>query len=133
VSHGIEKIEERQTLNKPEVGVIELATAKKEDNFELIFSDDGRGIQFDKLREKALASERWDANEINQWDEAKIADLIFESGISTADGVDKTSGRGVGMDSVRERVENQNGKITINSKPGEYTHFHIFLPLPTEN
>ena len=62
-----------------------------------------------------------------------MTSLIFESGISTADDVDMISGRGVGMDGVRDRIESHKGKILIDSKSGSYTRFHITLPLPTEN
>lgn len=133
VSHGIEEIEERKQSGKPEAGVIQLVSARKKDKFELVFSDDGRGLQLEKLKEKALASERWDAVEIDDWDADKLTSLIFESGISTADDVDMISGRGVGMDGVRDRIESHKGKILIDSKSGSYTRFHITLPLPTEN
>ena len=133
ITHGIETTEERKENHKKEQGIIELGTYLDGDSFQLSLKDDGLGIQTEKLRERAIASGKWTPDEVNALEEAAIVDLIFESGISTANGVDMAAGRGVGMDSVRHRVESHKGRISIDSKPGEYTHFHISLPIPKEN
>jgi two-component system chemotaxis sensor kinase CheA len=90
--------------------------------------DNGRGIQLNKLREKALHSGRWDKEEIERWDNNKTAELIFTSGISTADNLDMTAGRGVGMDGVKHRIMEHHGEIRVHFAAGQYCEFEVTLP-----
>jgi glucokinase len=128
VSHGIELPRERINKGKPESGLLELSTFKKEKSFGLRFKDDGRGIQVDKLRERAKASGRWTQEEISRWNTHKIVDTIYISGISTADKIDMLSGRGIGMDSVREKIENHGGTIGVHFETDKSCEFIITLP-----
>jgi ligand-binding sensor domain-containing protein/signal transduction histidine kinase len=129
ISHGIESPEERKRLRKPAVGKIEIATFKKDGNIGFRLRDDGRGIQLEKLKEKAVQSGKWDANEINKWDTKKVVDLIFTSGISTARFVGMVAGRGVGLEGVKHRIQEHHGEISVRFDQGKYCEFEICLPL----
>ena len=89
-------------------------------------SDDGRGIDLDKIRAKAVEKNLIQAEE-KLSDEATL-ELIFQSEFSTAPKVSEISGRGVGLDAVKNAVENADGKIKVKSKINEGTSFEIFLP-----
>jgi ligand-binding sensor domain-containing protein/signal transduction histidine kinase len=128
ISHGIETPEERQKLKKPEYGVIKISTFKHNDSVGLKFRDDGRGLQLEKLKQRAIESGKWAPEEVEKWDKQQLADLIFASGITTSDKVDMTSGRGVGMDSVKHRLVENNGKIIVHFDQDKYCEFEILLP-----
>jgi ligand-binding sensor domain-containing protein/HPt (histidine-containing phosphotransfer) domain-containing protein len=129
ISHGIEFPEERKRLKKPQYGKIEISTFKKNGSIGFRLRDDGRGIQVKKLKEKALQSGRWDKEEIEKWDDNKIAELIFTSGISTAERVDMIAGRGVGMDGVIHRLKEYSGEIQVHFTEGQYCEFEVILPV----
>ncbi|MEJ2055549.1 MAG: ATP-binding protein, partial [Calditrichaceae bacterium] len=128
ISHGIETPEERQKLKKPEFGIIEISTFTKNGSVGLKFRDDGRGLQLEKLKQRAVESGRWTAAEVAKWDDRQLADLIFASGITTSDRVDMVSGRGVGMDGIKHRLTEYNGRIHVNFDPNKYCEFQILLP-----
>jgi ligand-binding sensor domain-containing protein/HPt (histidine-containing phosphotransfer) domain-containing protein len=128
ISHGIEFPEERKRLKKPQYGKIEISTFKKNGSIGFRLRDDGRGIQIKKLKEKALQSGKWDKEEIEKWDDNKIAELIFTSGISTAERVDMIAGRGVGMDGVIHRLKEYRGEIQVSFTEGQYCEFEVILP-----
>jgi ligand-binding sensor domain-containing protein/signal transduction histidine kinase len=128
ISHGIEFPEERKRLKKPQYGKIEISTFKKNGSIGFRLRDDGRGIQIKKLKEKALQSGKWDKEEIEKWDDNKTAELIFASGISTAEQVDMIAGRGVGMDGVIHRLKEYRGEIQVHFTEGQYCEFEIILP-----
>ena len=128
ISHGIEKPDERKKLKKPATGNIELSTFEKNGNIGFRLRDDGRGIQLGKLKEKAIAAGKYDANEIEGWNNKQLADLIFSAGISTSDTVDMVSGRGVGMDSVIHRLKEYQGEISVNFSENKFCEFEILLP-----
>ena len=90
--------------------------------------DDGRGNQIDKLRKRLLSSKKWTEDQLNQWDDNKIADLIFEQGITTSEKANLIAGRGVGMKIIKEKVNQLNGKIDLNFEAGNFTEFIIELP-----
>jgi chemotaxis protein histidine kinase CheA len=129
ISHGIEFPEERKRLKKPQYGKIEISTFKRNGSIGFRLRDDGRGIQIKKLKEKALQSGRWDKEEIEKWDDNKIAELIFASGISTAERVDMIAGRGVGMDGVIHRLKEYRGEIQVHFTEGQYCEFEVILPV----
>ena len=133
VTHGIETPEERLKTHKPEEGKISIKSMIKDDMFQLSLSDDGRGIQVEKLKERVHASGNWDTKELKDWKEEDLVNTIFTSGISTADAVDMAAGRGVGLDSVKDRIDSHKGTISLDFKQGKYTCFNICLPLPTDN
>jgi two-component system chemotaxis sensor kinase CheA len=127
IDHGIEPAEERIAAGKAAVGTIGLRARHQGGSVVLEVSDDGRGLDRDRIlakaREKGLASEGE-----NPSDE-RIYSLIFEPGFSTAGSVTDISGRGVGMDVVKKSVESLNGAIGISSERGRGVTFRIQLPL----
>ncbi len=129
MAHGIESPEERKQNNKAAKGRIEISTFSKNGDFCFKFKDDGQGIKLKKLREAAENSGKWKKNEIDKWDNSQIAELIFEPGISTSETADLNAGRGVGMGAIKESVENNQGKISMNFKEGKFMEFIVNLPV----
>lgn len=127
IDHGIESAAERLALRKPEKGTISLWASQKGNHVVISVRDDGRGIDPEKVRRKAiqkgLISE---AAELNQDD---VYDLIFLPGFSTRDQVSDLSGRGVGMDVVKTNISELSGMIDIDSRVGEGTVISITLPI----
>jgi two-component system chemotaxis sensor kinase CheA len=132
VDHGIESPEERQKKNKPEMASIVVKTIKKKNNILLIIEDDGRGIDPEKIKSKAIEKGLKSPQEINSMSHRKVLDLIFLPGFSTKNQVNQISGRGVGTDAVRFEVEKLKGTILVESKLGIKTIFTITLPILTE-
>ena len=129
VDHGIEAIEERRRKGKEESGRLRLE-AYHEGNFVVIeISDDGRGLDPDKIRMCALEKGFIGADEMREMNDQEILRLIMRPGFSTAQQVTHTSGRGVGMDVVKEYVDKLNGTIEIISTTGIGTCFKIKIPL----
>ena len=128
ISHGIENPEERLKLGKAECGSIEVTTFKSNSEFGFNFKDDGRGLRVEKLKERALQSGKWSKKEIDQWDLRHVIETIYTPGISTAEEIDMLSGRGVGMDSVKEKVESHGGSIDVKFEAGKYCEFIVALP-----
>ncbi len=130
--HGIESPLKREQKGKPRKAVISLS-AKADDNDIIIkIADDGQGLQLDKIRKKAIASKKWTAEELSKWNDEKIANLIFESGISTAEKANLTAGRGIGMGIVKQKIDDINGSIDIDHKTGKFTEFTIKIPAIVE-
>lgn len=132
LDHGIEGPEDRVAAGKPERGQIRFACESKGDGMELCISDDGRGLALHKLYEKGVANGVFAAGE--RPSPEAVAELIFQSGLSTAAQVTQVSGRGVGMDAVRTFLEEQGGsvKIALNNPGAEYgfTPFMFVINLP---
>jgi two-component system chemotaxis sensor kinase CheA len=129
ISHGIELPEDRQIHEKDPVGKIEICTKINGNNFELVYRDDGQGLQTDLLRKRAYKLGKWDNKTIESWTEDQINETIFVSGISTAKNKSMISGRGVGMDIVKEKIEQMHGTIMVEHQQGQYCSFSITLPL----
>ncbi|MCX7982161.1 MAG: chemotaxis protein CheA [Syntrophales bacterium] len=127
VDHGIETPEEREAVGKPPRGTIELKAYHRGGNIVIEISDDGRGLDRQKILEKAIRLGRVHAGEDLSDDE--IYRLIFLPGFSTAEKVTDVSGRGVGMDVVKKAVEKLRGKIDIKSTPGKGVTFITSFPL----
>ena len=129
VAHGIEMPDEREKMGKKREAMIEISSGI-EKNFVIVrVRDDGRGLQLEKLRKRAIASGKWNSEEVNKWTDEQVINSMFVSGISTADTVDQTSGRGVGMDIVREEIEKHKGVIDIAFARDQYCEFTIKIPL----
>jgi two-component system chemotaxis sensor kinase CheA len=129
VDHGIEASAERAAAGKPEEGTIRLAARHQGNQIIVEITDDGAGIDPQKLRKKALASHLATPEELEEMDERGVLDLIFRPGFSTAARVTDLSGRGVGMDVVRSTIARLSGSIEIASVPGQGTTFTLKLPL----
>jgi len=129
VDHGIEPPEERLAAGKPETGVVHLNAYHQGGNIVIEIEDDGRGLNRDKIVEKAVERGLVNPDEAAQLPDERIFDLIFEPGFSTAEQVSDVSGRGVGMDVVKRNIRELGGNIEIASRPGEGTTLTIRLPL----
>ncbi|MGK7949463.1 MAG: response regulator [Xenococcaceae cyanobacterium] len=125
--HGIEDRETRSKAGKPEEGLITISASYRGDRTIITLSDDGGGIDLDKIKTKAKAIGISETELANAGKE-DILDLIFEPGFSTAEKVTDLSGRGVGMDVVRTNIEQINGKIKVDTKLGIGTTFTISVP-----
>jgi chemosensory pili system protein ChpA (sensor histidine kinase/response regulator) len=127
VSHGIESAEERARANKPASGTIWLTARRKGNTVEIEVRDDGQGIQFDKVRSRAQEKGMLQADQ--EATEQDLIQMIFKPGFSTSETADSTSGRGVGMNVVMDRLSSLNGTIDIETEQGQGTIMHLNLPL----
>ena len=129
IDHGIETPEERRKVGKPLEGTVRLAAERKEDHILIIVEDDGAGIDPEKIRRKALEKGVISENEAKTMSEQQLINLIFLPGFSTAENITETSGRGVGMDIVKTKVESLGGTVSIESTVGKGTKITLTLPL----
>jgi two-component system chemotaxis sensor kinase CheA len=127
VDHGIEKPEDRVAKGKPATGTIKLSAYHQGGSMVIEIADDGGGLNKKRILEKAV--ERGIVPPGADLEDQQIYDLIFAAGFSTAEKITDISGRGVGMDVVKQNIGKLRGKIAIESTPGEGTTFRIFLPL----
>jgi two-component system chemotaxis sensor kinase CheA len=127
LDHGIEAPDIRRSQGKPEVGQIHLEAYHQGGNIVIEISDDGAGLNRQRIAAKAY--ERGLVAEDVELDEDRILDLIFDPGFSTADTVSDVSGRGVGMDVVRRNIRDLGGNVEVRSQPGQGSRFTIRLPL----
>lgn len=127
LDHGLETPEQRKQSGKPEIGTVTLNAFHQGGNIVIEIMDDGRGLNTEKIKEKAIANGLIDGNE--ELSDDDINELIFEPGFSTADEVSDISGRGVGMDVVRQNISSLSGSIEVVSTPGTGSTFTIRLPL----
>ncbi|KZE32730.1 chemotaxis protein CheA [Crenobacter luteus] len=129
VDHGIELPADRVAAGKKPQALVQLTAEQVGDHILIEITDDGRGMNADALRRKAIEKGLIDAETANSLDEKQCLQLIFLPGFSTKDQISSVSGRGVGMDVVRTNIQKLNGRIDINSIPGEGTRISISLPL----
>jgi chemosensory pili system protein ChpA (sensor histidine kinase/response regulator) len=127
LAHGIESPAERLAAGKSDTGKIAITLRQESNEIALVLSDDGKGLDLDKLRKKGQAMGLLPAE--GEPTEAQIAQLIFVSGLSTADSVSELAGRGVGMDVVKNEITAIGGRIEIATERGKGTTFAIHLPL----
>ncbi len=129
VSHGIEPAEERRRLGKAPRGKIRLNAFHQGNQVVVEISDDGRGIDVQKIRAKALDLKLISSEEAARLSEGETLELIFRPGFSTAEVVTEVSGRGVGMDVVQSVLQRLKATIHIDTRPGQGTTFRLKLPL----
>ncbi|MBW9063657.1 chemotaxis protein CheA [Rhizobium herbae] len=127
VDHGLEMPEKRLAAGKSVEGTVKLTAKHRSGRIVIELSDDGAGINREKVRQKAIDNDLI-AADANLSDE-EIDNLIFHAGFSTADKVSDLSGRGVGMDVVKRSIQALGGRINISSKPGQGSVFTMSLPL----
>ena len=127
LDHGIEKPAERRAKGKDPCGVLNLSAAHQGGNIVIRLTDDGQGLDRDKILAKAR--EQGLVEDGSRLSEAEAFELIFEAGFSTSAEVNDLSGRGVGLDVVRRNVELLHGTVVADSRPGQGTSFVIKLPL----
>ncbi|HOP64119.1 MAG TPA: chemotaxis protein CheA [Spirochaetota bacterium] len=124
--HGIEPVEERVSGGKDESGIIQLAAEHSGANVVIRISDDGGGLNREKIRARAIERELLQPGE---YDDRQIFSMIFEPGFSTAEITTDISGRGVGMDVVKRNIEKLRGSIIVESVEGEGTSINLTIPL----
>lgn len=127
--HGIETIEGRGAAGKPEQSILRLTARHEQGQIVMALADDGRGIDADRVRAKAVERGMMTPERAGLLSHAEAVDLIFEPGLSTASATTEVSGRGVGMDIVRRDIESLGGRIEVETVPGEGTTFRLRLPL----
>ena len=128
LDHGIETPERRTALGKPPTGRISLVFAREGDAITARLSDDGAGIDPERIRRAATSRGLITADSADALSDAAALRLIFLPGFSTSSAVSEVSGRGVGMDAVQAAVENLRGSVTVESTPGSGTQFRIHMP-----
>jgi two-component system chemotaxis sensor kinase CheA len=129
VDHGIESPEERVAAGKSPQGFVKLSAYHQANHVVIEINDDGRGIDADKVAHKAVHAGVVTEEEVARMSDQQKLELIFESGLSTAEEVTAISGRGVGMDVVRSVIHRLKGTVHIISVPGRGTTFRLTLPL----
>ncbi len=129
VDHGIETVEERLRAGKPAQGALVLEAFHESDHIVLEITDDGRGIDTQRIRAKALEKGLVRKEELERMSDLELTRLIMLPGFSTAEKATKTSGRGVGMDVVKKNIEKLNGTVEIVSEKGKGTRLRIKIPL----
>jgi len=127
--HGIETPENRAKLGKPETGKIEIRAYHQGGKTIIEVRDDGQGLNFERIKEKAVKNKLVSAQMVNQIPESELLGFLFQPGFSTANQVSELSGRGVGLDVVRTQLEALKGSIAIESRQKEGTTFSLQIPL----
>lgn len=129
LDHGIESPEDRKKAGKDKQGTITISCVRETKHIELKISDDGRGLDYEKIREKATKVYPERTEEIKNMSDRELSQFLFQSGFSTKDKVTELSGRGVGLDVVWATVEKIKGRIKIESTAGKGTSFILHFPL----
>ena len=129
LDHGVESPEKREAKGKPRVGEVGLIARHEGNNVVIMITDDGAGIDADKIRRKAVEKGMISQEEADRLDDADAVRLIFLPGFSTAEQITDISGRGVGMDVVRSKIEALSGHVDVETHIDEGSVFKIKLPL----
>lgn len=129
IDHGIEKTADRVAAGKNPVGEVRLIARHEGNNVLLMVTDDGKGLKAEVIKQKALEKGLVTKAELDVMDTNDVMKLVFLPGFSTAEAVTDVSGRGVGMDAVRTKIEALGGALELDSTPGQGTRVRIRLPL----
>ncbi len=129
LDHGLESPAERAAAGKPAVGEVVLQASHEENSIIITVRDDGRGIDPNRIRSKAVEKGLVTEDAARRLTDTEVIELIFAPGFSTAEKVTDISGRGVGMDVVHKNIEKLNGHVEIESLLGKGTEFRVKLPL----
>ncbi|MCL2008019.1 MAG: response regulator [Treponema sp.] len=129
IDHGIESPEERLAAGKSETGLLTIRCVRESGNMKVTISDDGRGINTEGIRRKIIETGLVSKEVAAGLGEEELLNYIFQSGFSTSETVSDLSGRGVGMDAVRNNIERMKGSIGIQTDSGKGTTFTISVPL----
>ncbi len=127
--HGLERPADRLAAKKSETGTVTLRAYHEGGHIIMMIGDDGRGLNIERIKQKALENGITTPDELEQLSQQQIMQFIFRAGFSTAEKVTSVSGRGVGMDVVRTNIEKIGGTIELNSELGKGSTFHIKIPL----
>lgn len=129
VDHGLEKVNDRAAVGKNSTGILTLSARHEENSVVIEVSDDGKGIDLEKLKEKIVEKNLAAQEQLKALSDREILHFIFEPGFSTAKEISDISGRGVGLDVVKSNIGKLNGFIDIKTELGKGTRFIIKLPL----
>jgi len=129
LDHGIETPAQRQAEGKPAIGIVTLAARQEGNNVVIRVADDGQGIELEKVGAKAIELGLVTEVQLAEMAPEEVAQLIFAPGLSTSAQVSDVSGRGVGMDAVRSKIDSLRGTVMVETTPGEGTAVIIRLPL----
>lgn len=129
VDHGIENAEQRRQAGKPAQGTISLDAYHQANHVVVEISDDGRGIDAQKVKAKAIESGLLTPEKAGRLSETEILQLIFRPGFSTAEKITEVSGRGVGLDVVQTVLQRLKGSVQVETRPGQGARFRLQLPL----
>ncbi len=129
VDHGVEMPDEREAAGKPRMGVVKLAASQEGDHILLTIEDDGKGMDAEKLKQIAIDRGVLDVDAAARMSDVEAYNLIFAPGFSTKTEITDVSGRGVGMDVVKTKINQLNGSVNIHSELGVGTRLEIKVPL----
>ncbi|APD89175.1 chemotaxis protein CheA [Alteromonas mediterranea] len=129
VDHGIEMPDDRAASGKPRMGTVKLSASQEGDHILLTIEDDGKGMDAEKLKEIAISRGVLDADAAARMSDVEAFNLIFAPGFSTKTEISDISGRGVGMDVVKTKINQLNGTVNIDSQLGKGTRLDIKVPL----
>jgi len=129
LDHGIESIEDRVAKGKPEEGTVNLRAYPDGNTVVIEVEDDGKGIDSEKIKDKAVSNGLLTREEADNLSKKEAINLLFRAGFSTVDVVTDLSGRGVGLDVVKSKIESLNGTVEVDSTVGQGSKFTIRLPL----
>ena len=130
IDHGIETPEERVSNGKDEIGQLDIICVQGKSELEILIRDDGKGINLQSVIDKALEKGIIKASEAHELTENEIYSLIFQPNFSTRKEVSEISGRGVGMDVVKQNLDQMKGDIRVNSELGKGTEISLKIPIP---
>ncbi len=128
IVHGIEPAEERARRGKPREGTLQISFADDGPDYLLTVEDDGRGLSYEQIIDKALRQGMLRPNQAQALERTAAYRLIFQPGFSTTEAVSEHAGRGVGLDTVGHLVREHHGKIGVSTAPGQHTRFKVLLP-----
>jgi len=131
VDHGIEPAEAREGRNKKRAGTIRLAARRAENHILIDVEDDGGGVDTARMKEVAVEGGLLKAEDAEHLQDRDVLDLLFEPGVTSAEKVTDVSGRGVGLDVVRNSAKQLGGTVEVTTQKGKGTHFTLTLPLTT--
>ena len=129
LDHGIEMPDEREAKGKPRIGEVGLIARHEGNNVVIMVTDDGKGIDPDVIRRKAVEKGLFTQEEVDAMPDADAVRIVFLPGFSTADKISDISGRGVGMDVVKSKIESLSGQVDVETHINEGSIFKIKLPL----
>jgi two-component system chemotaxis sensor kinase CheA len=129
VDHGLEIPATRKELGKPPDGRLEITARREKDSIRISVADDGRGIDLEAVRERAVSNGLLHADLAEDLPPQQIALLVFRPGLSTSEEVSGYSGRGVGMDAVKTTIESLGGQVELDSRPGLGTTTSLVVPV----
>jgi len=133
MTHGVEEADARAKLGKPRTATISVRRlgSTASNVFGFTYRDDGRGLDPDRIRARAVAQGIVTEDEAREYDDSGVVALIFAPGFSTTATADEDSGRGMGMDIIKQRIiDDCGGEISINSDPGKFCEFSFVIPIP---